>query len=181
MIERELLSMGHFITSCDIVPDPQLNWQEMPIAFDRALDTVLKTLQKYGIREHVDARLKEFSGKQRCWLAMYMRESQFKGNLQFFVNTQVPGILDAAVMPQAMTVEDAFVDSLYHEWGHVVEEYSRLGDGGEEMHDLIYGPFSDEEDFAEYMVDFFRYHKDQKRVDVARKVVKLYIEDVFSV
>ena len=111
---------------------------------------------------------------------MYIRESQFKGYPKFYVNTQTPGIIDAAVLPQSMTVEDVFIDSILHEQGHVVEEFSRLGEGGEEMNKLIYGPFSDEEDFAEYMVDFFRYHKDRSiRRDVAEKVIRMYVKDVF--
>ncbi len=172
--------MGHYISDCPIIPDPELNWNEFPAAFNRALDTALGMLVEYGIEEKIDASLKQFSGEQRCWLAMYMRESQFRGNPVFFVNRATPGIIDAAVLPQKITVEDVMVDSLCHEYGHVIEEYSRLGDNGEEMHSLIYGPFSDEEDFAEYCVDYFRYHKDRSsRRSVVDKVIKLYVEELF--
>jgi len=172
--------MGHdFITECPLIPDPEMNYKDLPAAFYTARDETLKILKSYGIDDRINASLKQFEGNQRCWMAMYIRESQFKGYPQFFVNTQVPGILDAAVMPQSMTVEDAFLDSLLHESGHVIEEYSRLGEGGEEMYNLIYGPFSDEEDFAEYMVDFFRYHKDRKRRDVVEKIIRMYVTDVF--
>jgi hypothetical protein len=171
--------MGHVISECDSVPDPELDMNEMPSAFHSALNIVLKTLKGYGINERIDVSLKQFSGDQQCWLAMYIRESQFKGNLKFYVNTRTPGIVDAAVLPQSITIEDVFVDSLYHEWGHVLEEFSRMGEGGEEMNKLIYGPFSDEEDFAEYMVDFFRYHRDTSRRAVVEKVIKMYVENVF--
>jgi len=170
-----------YITNCPIISDPEMDLKELPKAFSNAIQMALGLLSKAGIHDDIKIGLRKFAGDQQCWLALYERMSQFEAPPRFWVNTQTPGIIDAAVLPQDMTVEDVMIDSVLHEYAHVIEEYSRLGDGGEEMHDLIYGPFSDEEDFAEYMVDFFRYHKDQKRVDVARKVVKLYIEDVFSV
>jgi len=171
--------MGHIINECPLIPDPEMNWDEFPEAFNRAIDTALGFLSEYGIREQIDASLKQFSGNRRCWLALYVRESQFKGTPIFNINKQTPGIIDAAVLPQKMTVEDVMIDSVLHEWGHVLEEYSRLGEGGEEMYSLIYGPFSDEEDFAEYMVDFFRYKKDRARRGVVDKVIKMYVENVF--
>jgi len=176
--------MGHIvneITTCDIVHDPEMDYKLMPRVFNTALKTVLDVLRGYGIRERVDASLKQFTGYQKCWLAMYMRESQFKGNLKFLVNTQTPGIIDAAVLPQSITVEDVFEDSIFHEWGHVLEEWTRLGEGGEEAYDLIYGPFTDEEDFAEYMVDYFRYHKDKSsKRGIVDKVIKIYVDNVFK-
>jgi hypothetical protein len=172
--------MGHYIIECPLIPDPEMDLKQMPDAFNAALKAVLGILKGYGIDERIDASLKQFEGYQRCWLAMYIRESQFKGNLKFFVNTQTPGIIDAAVLPQHMTVEDVFEDSLFHEYGHVIEEWARMGGGGEGAYSLIYGPFSDEEDFAEYMVDYFRYHKDRSpRKKVVDSVLRMYVENVF--
>ena len=170
--------MSGFITSCDIVPDPEMDYKLMPKSFYDALNTVLGVLKGYGINDRINASLKQFSGNERCWLAMYMRQSQFRGDPQFYVNTQTPGIIDAAVLPQHVTVEDVFEDSLYHEYGHVILEFAESRN--EEMYNLVYGPFSDEEDFAEYCVDFFRYHKDRSgRKDVVEKVIYLYVKEVF--
>jgi hypothetical protein len=170
--------MGHIITECPLIPDPELNLQEMPEVFDRAVSGAISMLKSYGINDEIDVGLKQFSGEQRCWLAMYMRESQFQGTPRFFINTQTPGIIDAAVLPQAMTVEDVMTDSFLHEYGHVIEEWAKRKNP--EMYRLIYGPFSDEEDFAEYMVDFFRYKKDRSaRRDAAEKVIRMYVADVF--
>lgn len=171
--------MGHYITECPVLPDPEMNLKEMPRAFNTALNDTIKILQKYGIHDRIDASLKQFTGEQRCWLAQYIRESQFEGNPRFFVNTQTPGIIDAAVLPQSVTIEDVFIDSNLHEYGHVIEEWARFEN--EEMRRLIYGPFSDEEDFAEYMVDYFRHHrnKDQRRKGAVDRVISLYVKDVF--
>ena len=168
-----------YITNCPIISDPEMDLKEMPEAFLMAKERALGLLAKAGIHDDVKIGLQKFTGAQQCWLALYERMSQFKAPPRFWVNTQTPGIIDAAVLPQDTTVEDVMVDSVIHEYGHVIEEWARVKNP--EMKRLIYGPFSDEEDFAEYMVDFFRYHKDRKRVDVVRKVVKLYIEDAFSV
>jgi hypothetical protein len=169
--------MGHIITECPIIPDPELNLTEMPQAFHRALDTAVALLRGHGIEERIGATLKQFSGDQRCWLAMYMRKTQFDGDPVFHVNTLTPGIIDAAVLPQNVTVEDVFLESLVHEYGHVIEEWAKYKNP--EMFKLIYGPFSDEEDFAEYMVDFFIYRKDKTRRAVADRVIRMYVKDVF--
>lgn len=169
--------MGHYVTDCPIIPDPEMRLTEMPAAFNSARDSVVSMLRGYGIEERISASLKQFDGEQRCWLAMYMRETQFRGDPVFYVNTQTPGIIDAAVIPQKMTVEDVFIDSLLHEYGHVIEEWARVKNP--EMKKLIYGPFSDEEDFAEYMVDFFRNHRDVKRRSIVDNVIRLYVKDVF--
>ena len=101
------------------------------------------------------------------------------GRSQFFVNTHTPGIIDAAVLPQHVTVEDVFEDSLFHEYGHVIEEWGKRKNN--EMYKLIYGPFTDEEDFAEYMVDYFSTHKDRSsRKKVVDSVIKMYVDDVFG-
>ncbi|TFG89923.1 MAG: hypothetical protein E4H16_02755 [Candidatus Atribacteria bacterium] len=170
--------MGHYITDCPIVPDPEMDLKQMPETFWMAKERVLGMLAGVGINEEISIGLKQFTGDQRCWLAMYMRDSQFRGNPIFFVNTQTPGIIDAAVLPQKITVEDVMIDSLIHEYFHVVEEWGRRKN--REMYNLIYGPFSDEEDFAEYGVDFLRYHKNRSsRKTVVEKVIKLYVRDVF--
>ena len=169
---------GHYITDCPVISDPEMDLKQMPDAFYRALDNVLKTLKIYGINDWYDARLKQFTGEQRCWLAMYIRQSQFRGNPQFFVNIQTPGIVDAAVLPQSVTIEDVFEDSLFHETGHVIEEHAKFKN--RDMYNLIYGPFSDEEDFAEYMVDYFRYQKDRsQRRSVVDNVIRMYVADIF--
>ena len=103
--------------------NPELNLREMPSAFYRARDEVIRILKGYGITDRIDASLKQFTGNERCWLAMYIRESQFKGYPKFYVNTQTPGIIDAAVLPQSMTVEDVFIDSLTTSTA-VVEEFA---------------------------------------------------------
>ena len=106
------------------------------------------------------------------------RQKHFRGNPQFFVNIQTPGIVDAAVLPQSVTIEDVFEDSLFHETGHVIEEHAKFKN--RDMYNLIYGPFSDEEDFAEYMVDYFRYQKDRsQRRSVVDNVIRMYVADVF--
>lgn len=166
------------MTRCPIVSDPEMDLKEMPEAFIMAKERALGYLHKAGIDDDIDIGLKKFYGEQECWLALYQRMTQFKTNPKFFVNTQTPGIIDAAVLPQNMTVEDVMVDSILHEYGHVIEEWARVK--SPEMKRLIYGPFSDEEDFAEYMVDFFRYRKDGKRRDTVDKVVKLYISGAFE-
>ena len=170
--------MGHYISECPIIPDPEMNLKEMPDAFHNAFDEAVEMLQAVGINEQFDASLKDFTGEQRCWLAMYIRESQFRGNPQFFVNTATPGIIDAAVLPQSVTVEDVMIDSILHEYGHVIEEWAKRKNRGD-MFNLIYGPFSDEEDFAEYMVDYFRYKKDKARRGGVDKVITMYVKDVF--
>jgi hypothetical protein len=170
--------MGYIITECPIIPDPEMDLKLMPDAFSRALKTVLNTLERYGINDQYQASLKRFDGEQRCWLAMYIRQSQFRGDPQFYVNTSTPGIIDAAVLPQDITVEDVFEESLYHETGHVIEEHAKFKN--HEMYDLIYGPFSDEEDFAEYMVTYFLQKTDRsQRRGIVDKVIKMYVADVF--
>ena len=172
--------MVSYITECPIIPDPELNWEEMPASFKEAVREMSGLLQAHGIHEEITTTLKQFTGGRRCWLALYVRGSQFRGLPIFEVNTQTPGIVDAAVLPQSVTVEDVFIDSLLHEYGHVIEEYARQGYPDQSMKRAIYGPFSDEEDFAEYMVDYFRYHKDQSpRKKVVDSIMKMYVEDVF--
>lgn len=171
------MSHDQYITNCPIISDPEMDLSEMSGAFISAQKQALGLLEKAGIHDDLDISLKQFSGDQRCWLAKYDRMTQFKRTPVFWVNTQTPGIIDAAVLPQDMTVEDVMVDSILHEYGHVIEEWAKVRN--KKMFSMIYGPFSDEEDFAEYMVDFFRYRKDRKRVDVARAVVAEYIKDAF--
>jgi hypothetical protein len=168
--------MGHVITNCPIIPDPQLNWQEMPAAFDRAVSDAMKMIRGTGITTKVDVGLKTFTGEQQCWLALYERESQFRGVPQFWINEATPGIMDAAVLPQKVTVEEVMIDSIVHEFGHIIEESSIQSS---DLYDLIYGPFSDEEDFAEYFIDYLRYEDWNQRRDVMDKVIKAYVKDVF--
>jgi hypothetical protein len=176
------MSSRDYITSCPIISDPEMDLKKMPRAFHSALDTALGLLKGYGINDRIDASLKGLAGDRECWLAMYVRESQFKGNPVFYVNTRTPGIIDAAVLPQSVTVEDVFLESILHEYGHVIDEWSKFEDLA--MRNVIYGPFdrNDEEDFAEYMVDFFLIHKDSKnskRHEAADKAIRMYVEDVF--
>jgi hypothetical protein len=158
-----------------------MDLKKMPRAFHMALDTAMGLLKGYGINDRIDASLKDLKGDRECWLAMYVRESQFKGNPVFYVNTKTPGIIDAAVLPQSVTVEDVFLDSILHEYGHVIDEWGKFEDPG--MRNVIYGPFNrnDEEDFPEYMIEFFRIRKDKKsaRHEAADKAIRMYVEDVF--
>ena len=170
--------MGHIITECPIIPDPQLNWQELPAAFERAVSDAMKMIRGTGITTPIDVGLKKFTGEQRCWLALYERESQFDGVPKFWVNEQTPGIMDAAVLPQRVTVEEVMVDSVVHEFGHVIEEWAIQNSS--DLYALIYGPFSDEEDFSEYLIDYLRNQEDwTQRRSVMDKVIKAYVKDVF--
>lgn len=140
---------------------------------ERALD--LLAGGKCQVNERITVRVKP-QGRSTCpypWKAVYRSHTQFGGNGPVFwlceEQTQ-PDWVDKQALKTDM------VDSIIHEYGHVIEEWGRYRNP--EIKRLIEEGFSGNEDFAEGFIDFVL---DECQGDYRyEEILKLYKKDVFN-
>lgn len=104
---------------------------------------VIRVLRQHGIEDGFGVRLGKVGGG--C-LAHYKARSQFSARGAVFV---VSPRLDKAIGPEHnVTPHALLVDTLLHEYGHVIYEWARLRDPAL-FHEVVESVDGDEEDFAE--------------------------------
>jgi hypothetical protein len=121
----------------------------------KAREQMAARLLEYGIEElfilRVKPRLK--GSRDGDWLACYRSFSQFGGKPIFWINA---GFIKITRRITPGDAYDHLVETLFHEYGHVICEYSRA-DGGASLRPLLQKIGLNEEDFCEEFARFMNH------------------------
>lgn len=151
----------------------------------------MKELLRVGIDDNFVVKVK--GTKSHDWIAQYRGNTQFTGAGRGPIFWVSPNIEEAIRdMNRELGIEEkpdvlsALVDSMLHEYGHVVAEWAHKRN--EEMSGIIergwpgsiYGRPWDEERFAEDFMQWLRGGDPYGSEKDLAKVTKLYVKDVFA-
>ncbi len=166
--------MVRYITSCELPQEKRVPRGQVYQDFVQAKDKAVKMLWDRGIEDDMIIELQEFDGDRRCWLALYKKMSQFpRGYPVIQVNENTQGIL-AAAKDKTTGINLAMLESILHEYGHIIAEWGRERDP--EITRLVFQYASDEEVFAE---DFMRFMLGRIRSPIMEDVLQRFFTDVF--
>lgn len=125
-----------------------------------ARDVAVELLKKCDINDTITVRCKPKNAPTaRCehdeWVAIYRGLSQFSGHGPiFWVCDEQPMYEDMLGKPDRHEVFRGMVDSILHEYGHVIAEWGKKRNPDITM--AIQERFDDEEQFAEEFIEYVR-------------------------
>lgn len=148
--------MRNFIRIVEAAAVPPVDFSAL---VRRGMEAVKNDLQRHGIDDRFTVKIKGGTDAPRDqkWIGMYRGGSQFNrtnSGAIFWLNANIPKIVAEDYDPDLdrefeIEVMHAIIETLHHEYGHVIEEYVRYHpDHIPELTELIKG-FSDMEDFCE--------------------------------
>jgi hypothetical protein len=164
---------------------PTVRGQSGKSVFDKLISEArrafISDLNLIGIPEKsFTIRVKELKNKGHdpSWLALYRSRSQFGQRPIFWVNARLIEMMDR----EGIDIGDRLrvvIDTLSHEYGHVIEEWVHVRGTDEAKRMLKNGWGNDMEEFAE---DFMQYARGGGVLGRNRfePLIALYLEDVFE-
>jgi hypothetical protein len=119
-------------------------------------------LLEYGIEElfilRIKPRLK--GSRDDDWLACYRSFSQFGGKPIFWINARFIRIVKGITQGKGLWSNcNEVLETFFHEYGHVICEYSRGANGGASLRPLIQQLELNEEDFCEEFARFMNHRR----------------------
>lgn len=161
-----------YISSCEVPPGEKIPRDRVYKDFSEAKDTAVKLLWGKGIEDDITIQLVDFEGERRCWLALYLLRSQFRGLPVIQVNENTQGVLYA--MNDHEKILTVMLESILHEYGHIIAEWGRERDP--KITDLVKRYSPDEEVFAE---DFMKFMLNRIRSPILEEVSQRFLRTVF--
>jgi hypothetical protein len=123
-------------------------------AVQEASSEVAQLLQMHGIEDTFSVKIHPFKGYRKEWVALYRSLSQFRGNIIFWVNTGFTKICKSCGALEENTVTNLVIDSLLHEYAHVIFEWAQKRD--RVLLRMIQEDYDNPEEFAESMIDILK-------------------------
>ena len=147
----------------------QRAWRQNPptSAIKAAIEDADGRLQRFGIVDHITVKFRPTS--QTDSLGQYRSFSQFRGGPICWVSSEIT----EENYPDH-DIHQIIVDTILHEYGHVIWEFARLRDD-KLMKMCDAAAFGDEEDFAE---TFAVVVANNAVSPTYRKIVKRYVESL---
>jgi hypothetical protein len=147
----------------------------------------MNRLYEHGIDDKFTLRVKTFKRKDNTrWVALYRGFSQFASGPIIWINEDIPRIMkekcckddeDWEFMCATGDVNRGTIDSIIHEYAHVIAEYARYRD--DKLRDFIKSHWHDEEEFAEHFINYINddilYITDEESANY-KKVVDWYMK-----
>ena len=141
-------------------------------------------LHNIGIPE-VDVTLKEYKKNPKQYLGCYRSMSQFGSRPIICIDTEIhTKILKEQDRFSELELKNAVMETLLHEYGHVIEEYIRFDARTNPNKTIInkLNTFEDMEDFAESFARWVTgresYFEDE--VKLFKELIDFYVNKVFS-
>jgi hypothetical protein len=144
---------------------------------NEAKEQALAALKSHGIDDNFTIKLKSepFKKKKKKaeWLGMYRSMTQFRGHHIpiFWLNEKLPQFAAEVDEPVAVTT----LETILHEYGHVMYEYARVRDS--KLFSMMRNISDDEEEFAEMMA---RVLGCRWKVPPYEEIIKRYVESMSS-
>jgi hypothetical protein len=119
-----------------------------------ASSEVAQLLQMHGIEDSFVVKIHPFKGYRKDWIALYRASSQFHGNVIFWINPNFKKMCKSCGALEENTVTDLVIDSILHEYAHVIFEWATKRDRTLLL--MILSDYNGAEEFAEGMIDILK-------------------------
>lgn len=123
-------------------------------AVREASSEVSELLQVRGIRDSFVVKIHPFTGYRKEWVALYRSMSQFHSYIIFWINPKFILQAKGRGALEENIVSDLVIDSLLHEYAHVILEWATTRDPI--LLRMILEDYTDPEEFAEGMIDILK-------------------------